>query len=412
MPKGGAKKSTKFYDVLGVAPDADDSAIKKAYLKLARQFHPDKNPDGAEQFKEIQFAYEVLSDPEKRDVYDKYGEEALKEGGPGGPYDEDIFSFFGFPFANGGGRGRGPPRKRKGKDVYSAFNVTLEDLYNGKEGKFQLEKTVLCAQCKGKGSSKPNAVTKCSGCDGQGISITMRPLGFGMVQQLQETCKQCSGTGEIIKQKDKCKKCAGNKVMEEKKVLEVYIEKGMMHNQKISFREEGDQLPDIIPGDVVLVIQQEEHKLFKRDGNDLIVEKQITLLEALIGTKFIINQLDGRQLLIKTKEKEIIRPGDLKSVFGEGMPIHKNPLTKGNLIIKFDIVFPEDGFINSQFSKALASILPKPEEPIIPDDAEECYLSSYASQDSNNKRRQREAYDEAYSSDEEDDRGGVACHQQ
>jgi len=297
-----ASKDTKLYDILGVAPDADESAIKKAYLKMARQFHPDKNPEGAEKFKEIQVAYEVLSDPEKKQLYDKFGEEGLREGMGGPGFDsDDLFSFFGFPFGAGGRRGpSGPPRRRKGRDVMTAYPVSLEDLYLGKETKFKIEKTVLCGTCKGKGSAKPNSVTKCSHCDGSGVTVTMRPLGFGMVQQMQERCRQCGGEGEVIKAKDRCKKCNGNKVEEESKVLDVFIDKGMQHGQKITFKEEGDQQPDIIPGDVILVLQQKQHSVFRREGDDLIIEKKILLSEALCGFQFTVTQLDGRVLVIKS----------------------------------------------------------------------------------------------------------------
>jgi len=409
-------KSTKLYDILGVAPDANESAIKKAYLKMARQYHPDKNPEGAEKFKEIQVAYEVLSDPEKKEVYDKYGEEGLKEGMGGSGFDqEDLFSFFGFPGFGGARRGGGgPPRKRKGKDVMSAYPVTLEDLYKGKETKFQIDKTILCVLCKGKGSAKPNSVTKCQTCDGSGVTVTMRPLGFGMMQQLQERCRQCGGEGEVIKAKDRCKKCNGNKVNEESKTLDVFIDKGMQHGQKIVFKEEGDQQPDIIPGDVILVLQQKDHTVFKRDGDDLLIEKKILLVEALCGFKFTVTHLDGRVLVIKSKEKEIIRPGDIKSVENEGMPKHRNPVNKGNLLIKFEIEFPADGTITSASAKSLAQALPKPKDVTIPTDAEECWLSSFNVQTNGGRRRGREAYDDEGSSDEDGPSGpgGVACHQQ
>jgi len=410
-----SQNNTKLYDILGVAPDSNEATIKKAYLKLARQYHPDKNPEGAEKFKEIQLAYEILSDAEKKEVYDKYGEEGLKEGFGGPGFDhEDLFSFFGFPFG-GSRRGGGPPRKRKGKDVMTAYPVSLEDLYLGKETKFQLDKTVLCPTCKGKGSSKPNSVTKCQGCDGTGITVTMRPLGFGMMQQLQERCRQCGGEGEVIKSKDRCKKCQGNKIVDEAKILDVFIDKGMQHGQKLVFKEEGDQQPDVIPGDVILVLQQKEHPIFKREGDDLIIEKKITLLEALCGFKFTITQLDGRVLAVKSKEKEIIRPGDIKSVEREGMPQHKNPTVKGDLLIKFDIEFPPDGSISSAAIKALSQSLPKPKDVFISPEAEECFVSSRNAQvNGQGRRRGREAYDEGGSSDEEGGPGGggVACHQQ
>jgi len=412
-------KHTRLYDILGIAPGADEGSIKKAYLKMARAFHPDKNPEGAEKFKEIQVAYEILSSPEKKEIYDKYGEEGLKEGMGGPGFDhEDLFSFFGFPFASRGGhpggRGGGPPRKRKGKDVMTAYPVSLEDLYLGKETKFQIDKTIICTHCKGKGSAKPNSVTKCQNCDGSGITVTMRPLGFGMVQQLQERCRQCQGEGEVIKAKDRCKKCNGNKVIDESKVLDVFVEKGMQHGQKLVFKEEGDQQPDIIPGDVILVLQQKEHSVFKREGDDLVIEKKILLVEALCGFQFTITQLDGRVLVVKSREKEIIRPGDIKSVDGEGMPHYKNPMTKGNLLIKFDIEFPADGSITSAAAKSLVQALPKPKDVTVPADAEECFVSSFNVQSGQGRRRGREAYHDESSDDEEGGRegGGVACHQQ
>jgi len=408
----------KLYEILGVPNTADEAAIKKAYLKMARTYHPDKNPEGAEKFKEIQLAYELLSDPEKKEMYDKYGDEGLKEGfGSQGFDGEDLFSFFGFPFGQRGGRGgSGPPRKRKGKDSMTAYPVSLEDLYMGKETKFQMDKTILCPSCKGKGSSKPNSVTKCQGCDGSGITVTMRSLGFGMMQQLQERCRQCGGEGEVIKAKDRCKKCQGNKTVDEQKILDVYIDKGMQHNQKIVFKEEGDQQPDVIPGDVILVLQQKEHPVFKREGHDLIIEKKITLLEALTGFKFTVTHLDARVLLIKSKDKEIIRPGDIKSVESEGMPHHKNPLNKGNLLIKFEIEFPTDGSLSSAAIKSLNQALPKPQQEVIPADAEECFISSFnVNANGHGRRRNREAYDDEGSSGDEGGHPGgpgVSCHQQ
>jgi len=414
-------KHTKLYDILGIAPSADEATIKKAYLKMARTYHPDKNPEGAEKFKEIQVAYEILSDAQKKEIYDKYGEEGLKEGlgGPGFDH-EDLFSFFGFPFSRGGPgggphrHGGGPPRKRKGKDVATGYSVALEDLYLGKETKFQIDKTMICPPCKGKGSAKPNSVTKCQNCDGSGITVTMRPLGFGMVQQLQERCRQFGGEGEVIKAKDRCKKCNGNKVIDESKVLDVFIEKGMQHGQKIVFKEEGDQQPDIIPGDVILVLQQKDHPVFKREGDDLVIERKIQLVEALCGFQFTVTQLDGRVLVIKSRDKEIIRPGDVKSVEGEGMPQYKNPFTKGNLLIRFDVEFPSDGSITSAAAKSLAQALPKPKECIIPADAEECFVSSFNVQNGQGRRRGREAYHDESSGEEDEGRepGGVACHQQ
>jgi len=403
---------TKLYDILGVAPDVSQDEIKKAYRKLAIKYHPDKNPNAEDKFKEISVAYEILNDPEKRNLYDKYGEEGLKDG-PGGFDGEDLFSLFGFPFGRGRGAG-GPrmPQKRKGRDVAMAYQVTLEELYKGKQTKFKLDKTILCPECAGKGSKNPGNVTKCKGCEGKGFTVTMRHLGFGMVQQLQEGCKQCGGEGQVIKPKDRCQQCNGNKIVEESKILDVYVDKGMQHNQKITFSGEGDQAPDVIPGDIVLVIQQKAHSVFKREGDDLYFEKTIKLSEALCGFQFPITHLDGRIILLKSKVGEIIKPGDIKCIEREGMPHYKSPYEKGNLLIKFLVEFPLSGSISPDVAQVLRTKLPAPEDVgPLPPDTEEYEVTDPSGTDG--RRRGREAYEEHDSDEEGGHRPrGVACAQQ
>lgn len=294
-----------------------------------------------------------------------------------------------------------------------AYPVSLEDLYKGKQTKFKLEKTVICPGCAGKGSSKANAVTRCSACEGAGVTVTMRHLGFGMVQQLQEQCRQCGGEGEIIKPKDRCKQCNGDKVAKETKTLDVFIDKGMHHNQKIMFSGEADQAPDIEPGDIILVLQEKEHPVFKRDGEDLHMTKKIKLAEALCGFTFQITHLDGRVLLVKSQEGEIIKPGDSRWIVGEGMPQHRNPFDKGRLKIVFDVEFPEPGSVTRDHMKVLQGVLPKaaPAEPV-PAEHEEVVPITVEESQHSRRRGGREAYDE----DEDDEGGhrggGVACHQQ
>lgn len=137
--------------------------------------------------------------------------------------------------------GRRQPRERRGDDVVHALNVKLEDLYKGKTSKLQLTKNVICDACKGKGSQKEGAVKSCDSCHGQGVKVVIRQLGPGMIQQMQVVCPDCKGEGEIIRDKDRCNKCQGEKTVQEKKVLDVIVEKGMSHNQKIFFRGEADQ---------------------------------------------------------------------------------------------------------------------------------------------------------------------------
>jgi DnaJ family protein A protein 2 len=370
-------RETKFYDALGVAPDADDGEIKRAYRKLAVQFHPDKNPDGAERFKEISRAYEVLSDEQKRRTYDKYGEDGL-DGAGGGGNAEDIFAQFfggGGPFGGFGGFGGrgGEPGERRGKDVGHAMPVTLEDLYNGKTRKLALNKTVLCADCGGSGSKVKGKSSTCQDCRGQGVKIIIRQIGPGMMQQMQTACPTCKGEGSNIKPEDRCAGCKGNKTVQEKKILEVNIEKGMKHGDKIPFAREGDQHPDIkIPGDVIIVLQEKKHDVFERKGKDLLMKKKINLHQALCGFAFPVTHLDGRILEIKSQPGQIISHGQTMSVNNEGM-VERRTHIKGNLLIQFEIEMPSS--LSEDQQKVLASILPEPTpEPYDKDAAEECFV--------------------------------------
>jgi DnaJ family protein A protein 2 len=227
-------KETLYYELLGVEPTADAEAIKKGYRKMAVKYHPDKNPNNPqaqEKFKEVGEAYEVLSNPEKRKLYDQYGKEALKDGGHASA--EDIFSqFFGGGFSSffGGGGNRGP---RKGDDIVHEIQCTLEDLYKGKTTKLAVTRSVICTKCEGSGTRDPSVASgKCKTCEGRGIRLIVKQLGPGMIQQMQTVCSDCGGKGETIKEEDKCKNCKGKKVTKEKKILQVFVEKGMKHGQK------------------------------------------------------------------------------------------------------------------------------------------------------------------------------------
>ena len=283
----------------------------RAYRKKALSAHPDKGGD-PEVFKEITAAYETLSDSQKRDLYDRFGEAGLKEsGGMGGGMDpSDLFSQLfggGGGFFGGGGGGGRPSGPRKGKDLVHRVKVSLEELYVGKTTKLALQKHVLCSKCEGRGG-KEGAVKSCGGCQGRGIKVVLRQLG-PMVQQMQQTCPDCSGQGEIIDPKNKCKQCNGRKTVQERKVLEVRIDKGMEDGQQITFKEEADQAPNTIPGDVIIVIDEKPHPKFKRRKNDLITDVEVDLLTALGGGKIIIEHLDDHALSVEIPAGEVIKPG-------------------------------------------------------------------------------------------------------
>jgi len=210
-------KETEFYDLLGISPDADESAIKKGYRKMAIKYHPDKNPgdkNAEEMFKKVGEAYETLSDPEKRKIYDRFGKEGLtNQGGMGAHSAADIFSQF---FGGMGFGGFGNSGPRRGDNISSALQVSLEDLYNGKKQKMAVTRNVICSSCKGTGAKNGIKPKKCSECDGRGIKVVIRQMGM-MIQQSQQECPVCHGSGEIINEKDKCTQCKGRKVVSEKK---------------------------------------------------------------------------------------------------------------------------------------------------------------------------------------------------
>ncbi|XP_059140032.1 dnaJ homolog subfamily A member 1-like [Physella acuta] len=391
-------KETGYYDILEVKPNATDAELKKAYRKLALKYHPDKNPDAGDKFKQISMAYEVLSDPKRREIYDKGGEEAIKGGAGGGGFDfhspMDIFDIF---FGGGGRRGaqRGP---RKGKDVIHQLKVPLEDLYQGATRKLALQKNVICSKCEGRGG-KEGSVQKCTNCRGTGMQVRIQQLGPGMVQQIQSVCGECRGEGEVIDPKHRCKNCNGKKIVKERKILEVHIDKGMRDNQQIRFSGEGDQEPDLEPGDIVIVLDEQENSTFKRRGNDLIMTMHIELVEALCGFQKTIQTMDARTLVITSLPGEVIKNEAVKCVMGEGMPVYRDPFEKGRLIIQFLVNFPPSGSLTPQAIETLEKVLPPRQEVIVPDGAEECALQDF--DPTQDQSRYSSNHLEAYDSDDE-----------
>ncbi|CZT17728.1 probable mitochondrial protein import protein MAS5 [Ramularia collo-cygni] len=386
-------KDTKFYDVLGVSPDATEAQLKSAYRKGALKHHPDKNahdPQAAEKFKEISHAYETLSDAQKRQIYDQYGEEGLEQGGMGGGGGgmaaEDLFAQFfgggggggggfGGMFGGMGGRDAGP---KKARTIHHVHKVSLEDIYRGKVSKLALQKSIICPKCEGRGG-KEGAVKTCAGCNGAGMKMMMRQMG-PMIQRFQTVCPDCNGEGETVRDKDKCKECNAKKTVIQRKVLHVHVDRGVQSGTKIDFRGEGDQMPGVQPGDVQFEIEQKPHPRFQRKGDDLFYHAEVDLLTALAGGAIYIEHLDERWLTVEIIPGEVISPNEVKVIRGQGMPSYRHH-DFGNLYVQFEVKFPEkltgppdaDGYptaMGPEQVKMLESVLP-PRQPqnIPPPDA-------------------------------------------
>ncbi|KAI8371770.1 ATPase GET3 [Radiomyces spectabilis] len=385
--------------------------MQQKYLEqiydLYEDFHI--NPDAGEKFKEISHAYEILSDAQKRQMYDQFGEDGLngQAGMAGGMDAEDLFSqLFGGGLFGGSGRSRpsGPPR---GKDMMHRLRVSLEDLYRGKTSKLALQKHVICSGCRGLGG-KEDSVQTCRGCRGQGVRIITRQFG-PMVQQIQQSCPDCRGEGQVFNDRDRCRQCLGQKVVVEKKILEVHIDKGMKDNQKITFTREGDQAPGIIPGDIIIMLEEKPHELFQRRGDDLIYEATIDLATALAGGQFAIPHLDDRVLHVTVFPGEVVKPGTIKVIPGEGMPAYRHH-NHGSLFVKFNVLFPDPHWTTpDQLAKIAAILPPRPPLPTFSDRHAEDVVMSELDSYQTSKMYSSQAPDE---DDETQPRSGVQCAQQ
>jgi len=345
----------EFYEILGVPENASQDEIKKSYRKKVVKAHPDKGGD-VEEFKKLQAAYEILSNPEKRELYDKYGIDGIKEGGAGGmdPFEGLFGGLFG-----GGRRGGGKPQTKKMKPTVKEIRVTLEELYVGKMKKVTFSRQRTCEPCEGKGGKDAK---KCSTCKGQGMVEKVVQLGPGFISSSRSVCHDCRGEGTTFDKNNKCKVCRGNKVNTEEKTLDVPIEQGAPNDHHVLFSGEGDEMPGVMGGDVAVKYNVEPHKRFERKGADLYIKKSITLFEALTGTAFHIEHLDGKKILIATPPNDILTPNVRKEIKGKGMPFYKDAMSHGNLYIDFTVEFPKKNELKNL--EELKKILPVPKDLI------------------------------------------------
>lgn len=343
------KGDVDLYEVLGVSKSATDTEIKSAYRKLTKLHHPDTGADGVK-YKEINAAYHVLSNAERRATYDRFGMDGVRQsaaggsGGFGGGF-EDIFNIFG-----GGGFSRQTPTS---KPLNVHVKVTLEDIFKGAKIPVNSTAQRLCEACNGKGGSK---VETCKTCSGKGFTIKMTQVGPGMYSQTQQACKPCDGQGEIIEPSCRCPKCNGQKIDKKTINTELYVEKGTPNGFVVTKKGEGNHEPGKQISDLNMKVDIQPHPVFTRVGADLVLNKEITLKEALLGYSFDVKYLDGSTLTISSSPGETVNNGETKYIAGMGLPFFRDPSghKRGNLLINFKVKMP-----SKPLSPALLSLIQK-----------------------------------------------------
>jgi DnaJ-class molecular chaperone len=354
-----------YYELLEVTRTASTEEIKKAYKKMALKWHPDRNINNREeaekQFTSINKAYNVLVDERKREQYDRHGEMDdgdLGSGGMGG-MPPDIFNMFNM-FNGGGMQQQDPNAVRIGpapaKEVQ--LKMSLEELYVGKTVHQPITQIIKCETCNGKGAVNPDDILKCDLCDGKGQIMKMMRMGH-MIQQRVEQCYKCRGAGKSIKEGCACGTCGGRKSVERRKNVDFYLKPGSQQGDKYILKNDGDWNPGFSEAGalVFVILESQTPHSFKREGNNLILNKTIQLVDALCGCVFLVKQLDGRMLKMDTNGM-IIKSDDVIKVNGEGMPHKNDQYKKGDLIIRFSVEFPEK--LTDERKTYLRKILPKP----------------------------------------------------
>lgn len=334
-----------YYEVLGVDRNANDEALKKAYRKLAIKYHPDKNPGDAEaeeKFKEIAEAYDVLSDSQKRAKYDRFGHAGVggsAAGGSGGMNMEDIFSRFGDIFGGGfggfGGFSQGPQRAR-GSDLRARVRLTLEEIDQGVEKKLKVKKHVHCSHCHGKRTSDPNGTSTCHTCKGQGVVMQVQNTMFGAMQ-VQTTCPTCHGEGVIITKP--CTHCHGKGIEVGEEVVSFRIPAGVASGMQLTVRGKGNVAPgDGIPGDLLVVIQEENDPNLIRNGNDLIYNLLIDIATASLGGQVEVPTITGKA---RVNIEAGTQSGKILRLRGKGLP-EVNGYGRGDLLINVNVFTPTE----------------------------------------------------------------------
>lgn len=355
-------KDKTLYERLGVDSNATESDIKKAYNKLSKIWHPDRNEtnkkEAEKKFQEINQAKEILLDQEKRNIYDNIGMDIFKMPNQ----QEQEYSFNGNPFGDFGNIfGAGFPfntgmpnmnvRQNQPENIVQNLDVTLEQIYKEESVSFTYKYKDNCIKCNGEGT-KDGKQTMCPSCDGKGMKVQIMRMG-PMIQQMMGQCHVCKGKGRIVDDNNKCNECTGKGYIYKEKTIQVPLKAGLSHGNKIQISGRGNNYKNFRT-DLIIIINELPHPMFKRYQNDLFVTVDIKLYQALFGFDKIINHLDGRKLHISCSGKTDFNM--VRKLSGEGMK-NINSNNKGDLYIKFNITLPNLTSLPTETKLQLKSIL-------------------------------------------------------
>ena len=337
--------SKDYYNVLGVDKSASKDEIKKAFHKMAHKYHPDKSGGDEAKFKEVNEAYQILSDDQKRAQYDQFGSAGPNMGYGGGAQDFGGFDFSGFT-QNGGfefdlgdmfgdmfGGGRRSARERRGNDLQTSMTIEFKDAIFGVEKELRIKKPSTCTTCKGDGAKPGTHLETCSHCGGKGQVRNIQRTILGSIATTQ-ICDKCHGVGKIPK--TPCENCRGKGVVNEERTIKLTVPAGIMHGETLRLSGMGEAVQGGASGDLYVHISVTPHKSILRQGADLVTTLPIKLTDALLGTTYAIQTLDGTESVVVPAGTRV---GDTVILKGKGVPTGSH--RRGNFIIKLDIKLPE-----------------------------------------------------------------------